>query len=114
MSDYFSRLLELISISFKENADIGNYLLFIILALWGGTVRYMAKIKKGAKKWSGAELIFEWIISGFSGVIVALIGQNLELSFYMIAASSGVAGHMGGSAISIIEEYFTKKINKLP
>jgi hypothetical protein len=106
-------------VSFYEHlrqmlADRIGFFWFVFLALWGGTASYVARMKKRALPFSLMELIGEWAISGFSGLITALVCVNLEMSFELTAASAGIAGHMGGRAIGMIEHYITDRFKPRP
>lgn len=90
-------------------ADRIGYLWFVLLALWGGTASYIARMKKRGIPFSLMELIGEWSISGFSGLVTALVCVNLDMSFELTAASAGIAGHMGGRAIGMMEVYLTDR-----
>lgn len=57
-------------------------------------------------KFSLTELIGEWAICGFAGIITAYLCEASNLSFAMTAAMSGIAGHMGGRAIYMIQTRF--------
>lgn len=89
-----------------------GYLWLIVLALWGGTVSYISRIRKGNAAFSAAELVGEWTISGFAGVLTAYFCTELQLSYYMTAALVGIAGHMGGRALFIMERHLLNKIGK--
>jgi len=80
-----------------------GFVWLIIIAIWGGTASYLARLKKKEGEFSMVELIGEWTISGFAGIITAYFCQEFALSFFMTAAMAGIAGHMGGRAISLIE-----------
>lgn len=86
-----------------------GYIWFLVLALWGGTVSYIGRIRKGKLAFSFAELIGEWSISGFTGIITAYICAEMQFSFYMTAALVAISGHMGGRALSIFENWFKIK-----
>ncbi len=95
----------------KQLLDAGlGYVWFIFLAAWGGTVNYIARRKSDKSPFSIVELIGEWVISGFSGLITAFICQEMEISFMYTAAAAGVAGHMGGRGIYMIERFIHKRI----
>ncbi|MCY1310560.1 LydA holin phage, holin superfamily III [compost metagenome] len=49
------------------------------------------------------ELIGEWTISSFAGIVVAYLCLAAGAPFYITAAFAGVAGHMGGRAIELLE-----------
>lgn len=94
---------------FIKNTGL-NYAWLIFLALWGGTVNYLSRIKRDKLPFSMIELIGEWFISGFAGVITAYMCNSLGWDFYLTAMATGIAGHMGGRAIYLIENYFTRKL----
>lgn len=85
----------------------------VIIAIWGGTASYLGRLKKKKGKFSMVELIGEWTISGFAGIITAYFCQEFSLSFFMTAALAGISGHMGGRAIFLIEQIFEKKAKSL-
>lgn len=94
---------------FSEIKPIG-YIWFILLAIWGGTSSYISRIRKNKIPFSTAELIGEWVISGFAGLLTAYFGLAFNWDFYLIAVASGVSGHMGGRAIGMFENWMANKI----
>jgi hypothetical protein len=87
-----------------------SYVWFIVLALWGGTANYISRVKKDGMKFSIIELVGEWSISGFAGVITALVCQEIGVISLMTYALVGISGHAGGRAIFIFEELFKKRL----
>lgn len=88
-----------------------GYFFLLGLAIWGGTVNYLTRIKHGkVEKFSFAELVGEWTISGFAGVLTFYICSEMALSWNMTAFFSGISGHLGGRAIYIFENYFKAKV----
>lgn len=84
-----------------------GYVWLICLAVWGGTVSYYRRVKDGkVAAFSVAELVGEWMISGFAGLLTAYLCIEMELSWHMTAFFTGVAGHLGGRAIHAFEEWF--------
>lgn len=88
----------------------GSIAWLIVLALWGGTASYLSRIKTKALPFSIVELIGEWCISGFAGVITMYGCQYLGLELPMTAAATGIAGHMGGRAIFLLERWFASNV----
>jgi hypothetical protein len=83
-----------------------DYAWFILLAIWGGTLNYLSRVKLGkVESFSFAELIGEWAVSGFAGLMTAYFCIDMELSWHMTAFFTGVSGHLGGRAIFIFEQY---------
>lgn len=73
------------------------------LAIWGGTVRYLTQIRKDGKAFKFAELMIEWYVSGFSGVLSGYLCYELEVSWATTCFVVGISGHMGGRALSLLE-----------
>lgn len=95
----------------KALFDVGfGYIWFALLALWGGTVSYISRVRRNNAPFSFVELIGEWTISAFAGVMTALICQELEFSLILTAALAGISGHMGGRAIYMLEQFVCKKM----
>lgn len=91
-----------------------GYVGLVFLAIWGGTVNYISRLKENEHiKFSFVELIGEWTISGFAGLLTAYACFELELSWQMTAFFTGIAGHLGGRAIFMFELYFKSKMNAL-
>jgi hypothetical protein len=85
---------------------------FIMLALWGGTANYVSRQRRDKTTFSIIELIGEWAISGFSGIITAYICVDLDLSFALTSAAAGIAGHMGGRAVYLIEQTILRRMDQ--
>lgn len=83
-----------------------------ILAIWGGTASYIGRQRKMNKQFRLVELIGEWIISGFAGVVVAYVCYEFQFSWSLTCFMSGIAGHMGGRAIYLLESRFKKIVGK--
>ena len=97
---------------------VGNgfgYIWFVILAIWGGTVNYIQRVKSGkVESFSLMELFGEWAVSGFAGLLTAFICHEMNLSWQLTAFATGIAGHMGGMAILFFEELFKHHYSKIP
>lgn len=93
----------------KLLAESLDYIWLIILALWGGTASYIKRIRETKQAFSLVELIGEWSISGFCGVITMMMCTEFGYSFYMTAALTGIAGHLGGRGVHLFERFFASK-----
>lgn len=82
---------------------------FIVLAVWGGTANYISRVRKEGMKFSTVELIGEWSISGFAGVITALLCMEMGMSQLLTFALVGISGHAGGRAIFVLETLYSAK-----
>lgn len=93
----------------KALAEVASLFWFVALAAWGGTVSYLSRLKRYKLTFSFIELMGEWAISGFAGLITAYACAANDVSYPLTAALSGIAGHMGGRAIHILETRFFGK-----
>ena len=102
MSDPENTLLQRIVES--DQQWIG-YAWLVLLAMWGGTANYISRMKKARRPFSLFELIGEWVVSGFCGLITAYLCMHLGWDFKFTAAAAGIAGHMGGRGLGFIEHW---------
>lgn len=94
----------------KAAGEYTSHMWLILLALWGGTASYISRLKRQGLPFSLVELTGEWCISGFSGALTAYICAEAGLSWYMIAFFTGVAGHLGGRGIFMLEQYTKRRL----
>lgn len=80
-----------------------GFIWLCLLAMWGGTASYLTRLKATKAPFSLMELLGEWAVSAFAGIITAYICYEAGLSFYATAALAGISGHMGGRAIAFLE-----------
>lgn len=85
---------------------------FVLLAMWGGTANYVSRIRKNGMKFSVIELIGEWTISGFAGLVTGFICIHYELPMYLTFALVAISGHAGGKTIHALEELYQSKLPK--
>ena len=88
----------------------GSYAWFVILAIWGGTINYFNRVRRAGIPFSFVELVGEWSVAGFTGLITAYICVDLGFSFALTAALTGISGHMGGRGLFMLEQYIMKKL----
>ena len=89
-----------------------GWIWLMILALWGGTVNYISRTRKDKTPFSLVELIGEWTIAGFAGVITGFICMEYQVSQYLTFAAVAISGHAGGRAIFMFERYLLNRIGK--
>lgn len=95
-------------------SSISGYIWFVVLAVWGGSVNYVSRVRNDkAIKFSFTELLVEWVISAFAGLSAAFICMEYGLSWHVTACIAGITGHMGGRAIFVFEAYGKKKLSML-
>lgn len=86
---------------------------FVLIAILGGTVNYISRIKrKEVQGFSIAELIGEWLISGFAALLTAYLCIEAQLSWHMTAFLCGISGHLGARAIYVFENLFNCAMKK--
>lgn len=93
-------------------ASIGAYIWFICLACLGGSANYINKVRSNKEKtFSVVELLGEWVLSGFTGLITAYVCVDQGFSFELTAAACGIAGHMGGRGVYIVEQWLINRFS---
>jgi hypothetical protein len=81
-----------------------TYLWVFGLAAWGGIASYVSKVRSGQiEKFSIMELVGEMSISAFAGVMTFWLCELSGFPSLLTAALVGMAGHMGGRGIALIE-----------
>ena len=89
-----------------------SYVWFIVIAILGGTANYMGRVKRGeVRKFSTAELLGEWLVSGFAALLTAYLCVEFKFSWEITAFLCGISGHMGGRAIFALEIMVLRKFN---
>lgn len=80
------------------------------LAAWGGTVRFIRKVKAGdmsprqaMKVWVG-----ELVTSGFAGVMTFYLAEAAGLAPLWTAVLVGIAGHMGAKSLEPLEAVYRR------
>ncbi len=84
----------------KESMAGITWLALLIIAGWGGLVRFLMDVKQGKAKWSWINAFAQIVVSAFTGVIGGLISIEGGLSIYMILATAGISGAMGSVALT--------------
>ena len=70
---------------------------------------YISRVRRSNIRFSFVELVGEWTISAFAGIMTALICQEMGFSLILTSALAGISGHMGGRAIYMMEQFVCKK-----
>mgnify|MGYP002392824191 CR=1 FL=1 len=87
-----------------------QYLLLLTVSLLGGLVSWYAKIKAGTvKTWNLMHLIGELATSAFAGLLALWLCAYFDVPPLLMAAFVGIAGHMGTRAITVFEQWATRK-----
>lgn len=87
-----------------------TYLWVFALAVMGGIVNFLRKIKSGqSSKFNVVEFIGEVVTSAFAGVITFWICEHAAIAPLVTAALVGISGHAGSRAIYLIEDLLKSK-----
>ena len=87
------------------------YLYYLILAMWGGVVRYIVDLQKDSTmKFSFYKLSANLVISGFAGIITLNLVEHFNIQPHLGAALIAVSGHAGVRAVEKFENLFMKFI----
>lgn len=91
-----------------SNVDFLQVLIHAIIALLAGIMKELNELDK-RKKFSVIRLIANGAVSSFVGVTTFFLLQHFELSPYLTAFCTSIAGWMGGS----IMDYFSAIMKKI-
>lgn len=91
-----------------SSVPLVTYMWVFLLASWGGIVRVFREVKLGDKSWRQIVLIFiaEVATSSFAGVLTFFLCESQNVERLYTAAMTGVAGYMGGRALSVLEAVY--------
>ncbi|WP_429617080.1 phage holin family protein [Serratia sp. 2723] len=73
-----------------------------LVSTWGGVVRYIMDVKNDKAEWRWVGVVFQIIVSGFTGILGGLLSFEIGSSIYMTCAIAGLFGAMGSGAIDVI------------
>lgn len=93
---------------------IKSYLFFGVVAILGGFVNWLSRVKRGEAQASNiAQLIGELVTSGVAGLMAWWIMQWLRIDEMLQAPIVGVAGHMGATALQWAEYALKKRAESI-
>ena len=85
------------------------FLYCLILAMWGGVVKYIVDLQKDSTmRFSFYKLSANILISGFAGIITLNLVQHFNISHNLGAAMIAISGHAGVRAVEKFENLFVK------
>jgi hypothetical protein len=86
-------------------------LINVILASFGGLVKRMVDHDKNPKaKTSASYYMVGSLISTFVGIVVYLICKNFNLSQFLTAGLTALAGYMGAPVLDLLSDLAKKQI----
>ena len=90
--------------------QIMPYLSTIFLSMWGGVANHVTTLRNGRKKFQLKELIFDFVVSTFAGLITFYFCRSAGISETMSAVLIAISGHMGTRAIAGFETVYRRII----
>ncbi len=90
-----------------------TFLTVMVLAIWGGLVNYLSKLRNAAKVFSWRELLLELLISAFAGLMIGLMLFSFNVNIYMCLALAGISGHAGGRTMFYLDKFWTERIKNI-
>ncbi len=96
------------------NVPLKQYGFMLAVALLGGLVSWVAKVRKGeVSAWNVMQFVGELATSAFAGLIAFWLCSWANCPPPLMACLVGVAGHMGTRAIVVFEEWAQKRWGSL-
>lgn len=87
-----------------------TYVWVLGLAVWGGFVSFMRKMRLGeVRAFNLTEFVGEIATSAFVGILTFWLCESAGFSQLFTAACVGVSGHMGSRGIFMFEKYLSTK-----
>lgn len=96
---------------FKIIEALYQYAPFVLVAMWGGTVNYISKLKNSEDKFSIIVLVGEWSTSGFTGLLAGVLCVRMELSWEASMFVVGMAGHASARTLFLMQKIYEKWVN---
>ena len=84
-----------------------DYLLFPLVALFGGIVKYLQAVLHG-KKFTWLAFSIEALTALFLGLLITFIGKEMEASSYWLGACSGLGGWLGADFVKGVIKRYSK------
>jgi uncharacterized membrane protein len=94
--------------------DLLTIALMLLLAMWGGIVNYIGRIRAGlVRSFRFFELIGEMVISSFSGLIIYFIALHLQVDPLLTVVLVAIAGHEGARTIFLLQRAYTPWVERV-
>lgn len=80
------------------------------ISIFGGAVAWWRRVKRGEIATAHVrDLIGEIATSAFAGLLTFWVCESLGVPIIVTAPMAGIAGHMGGRAIDLLETHLLKR-----
>lgn len=87
-----------------------TFLLIVVLAVWGGLINYLTRLKKSMGTFNWRELVFEVLVSAFAGLLIGLMAFSFDVHPYMCMALAGISGHAGGRTMFFLDKFWGDRL----
>lgn len=88
-----------------------DYLLVLLVSVAGGFVSWFGRVRRGeVAGWSLLNAIGETATSAMAGLLVFWLAKYLATPELLTIALVGIAGHMGGRAIALLEDWGQRRL----
>lgn len=89
-----------------------TFVTIVVLAVWGGLINYLSRVRSAMKTFSWGELLLEISISAFAGLLIGLMAFSFEVNTYMCMALAGISGHAGGRTVFFLDKFWGERIKQ--
>lgn len=86
-----------------------GYLYILFIAFWAGTAKYLSSLRKDEKPTMMGWFI-DTTVSGFVGIIAAMVCQYYQLDFLLTASITGIMAHNGTRSLYLISNFLKKNM----
>lgn len=95
-----------------ENLALISYLWVFALAIFGGTVSYLRKLKNG-RKWKITDFLIEIVTAAFAGLITFFLCNWMGIDNVGTAALTGISGHFSSRSLTLFGKLLDKFLGKI-
>jgi len=93
----------------SEHGILG-YIGVLVISFWAGTAKYLSTLNgKRPKLWGW---LSDTVISGFVGLLAAMLCQYYEVDYLLAAVISGISAHNGTRALCLMTDIIKKNMAK--
>lgn len=90
-----------------------TFVTIVVLAVWGGLVNYLSRVRNAAKAFNWGELLLELSISAFAGLMIGLMLFSFNVNLYMCLALAGISGHAGGRTMFYLDKFLVERVKNI-
>ena len=87
-----------------------NYIGILFISFWAGTAKYLSTLN--GKKPTFWGWFADTVISGFVGVLAALLCQYYQIDYLLTAVITGISAHNGTRALCLMTDIIKRNVSK--